>query len=128
MFLLLAHSLLAAKTSHLVRNSQILTQVRNEAVTAALDAARKQTLIGSSLEARVVLRVPAGSLVADAMATLTTDELVELIIELPQPIGKPRVTILRVCAFAPAEQVVFAALSTPLSGVSRVCRSLRHWR
>ena len=60
--------------------------------------------------------------------TLTTDELVELIIELPQPIGAPRVTILRVCAFAPAEQVVFAALSTPLSGVSRVCRSLRHWR
>ena len=80
MFLLLAHSLLAAKTSHLVRNSQILTQVRNEAVTAALDAARKQTLIGSSLEARVVLRVPAGSLVADAMATLTTDELAELFI------------------------------------------------
>ncbi len=80
LFLLLAHSLLAAKTSHLVRNSQILTQVRNEAVTAALDAARKQTLIGSSLEARVVLRVPAGSLVADAMATLTTDELAELFI------------------------------------------------
>ena len=72
--------LLAAKTSHLVRNSQILTQVRNEAVTAALDAARKQTLIGSSLEARVILRVPAGSLVADAMATLTTDELAELFI------------------------------------------------